>query len=78
MEENGRRMRTDLIVARQTALGSENALRELEKHSGSVVQRSRVELSDIRLEAQRQRVDIERQRDELAFQVQGWCLTSTN
>uniref|UniRef100_A0A0X3PBD8 Uncharacterized protein n=1 Tax=Schistocephalus solidus TaxID=70667 RepID=A0A0X3PBD8_SCHSO len=74
LRERVLRLQTELTTARQKVLNSENARLNTEKQLEAIVQRSRIELADLRMEAQRQRIDIERQRDELAFQVQGTCL----
>ncbi|VDL91974.1 unnamed protein product [Schistocephalus solidus] len=71
LRERVLRLQTELTTARQKVLNSENARLNTEKQLEAIVQRSRIELADLRMEAQRQRIDIERQRDELAFQVQG-------
>ncbi len=65
------RAQTDLSAARHKVLDCEKAKLSAEKYYEGVAQRSRVELADARLEAQRQRVEVEKQRDDLAFQVQG-------
>ncbi|VDM17170.1 unnamed protein product [Hydatigera taeniaeformis] len=63
--------RTDLRAARQRVIDCERARLSLEKDLEARVHCLRSELSSFRLTAQRERVEIERQRDHLAFQVQG-------
>ncbi|KAL5112473.1 hypothetical protein TcWFU_007230 [Taenia crassiceps] len=61
---------TDLKAARQRVVDCERARLSSEKHLEGRVHCLRMELNNYRLVAQRERVEIERQRDELAFQVQ--------
>ncbi|KAH9286968.1 hypothetical protein ECG_00748 [Echinococcus granulosus] len=66
----------DLKAARQRIVDCERAKLSSEKHFEGRVQCLRTELNDCRLVAQRERVEVERQRDQLAFQVQGKYLAS--
>ncbi|VDK32885.1 unnamed protein product [Taenia asiatica] len=65
------RAQTDLKAARQRIVDCERARLSSEKHHEGRVHCLRTELNNCRLVAQRERVEIERQRDQLAFQVQG-------
>uniref|UniRef100_A0A5K3FEC4 Coiled-coil domain-containing protein 89 n=1 Tax=Mesocestoides corti TaxID=53468 RepID=A0A5K3FEC4_MESCO len=67
------RTQADLKTSRQKAIDCEQSKLNTEKHFEKLLQRSRTELSDYRVEFQRQRVDLEKQRDEMAFRVQGKC-----
>ncbi|KAL5964962.1 Centrosomal protein of 83 kDa [Taenia solium] len=65
------RAQADLKAARQRIVDCERARLSSEKHLEGRVHCLRTELNNCRLVAQRERVEIERQRDQLAFQVQG-------
>ncbi|CDS41186.1 coiled coil domain containing protein 41 [Echinococcus multilocularis] len=60
----------DLKAARQRIVDCERAKLSSEKHFEGRVRCLTTELNDCRLVAQRERVEVERQRDQLAFQVQ--------
>lgn len=63
----------ELKAARQRVVDCERARLSSEKHLEGRIHCLRTELNNCRLVAHRERVEIERQRDQLAFQVQGKC-----
>ncbi|KAF8569554.1 Coiled-coil domain-containing protein [Paragonimus westermani] len=64
-------IRVELVTERQRAFDAVRASSEAENRLSCLTQKTRLELSNLRLEAQQQRSEIEAQRDQFAGKCQG-------
>lgn len=64
-------VQTELKAARQKVIDAERSKLSAVKFLEEKVQNLKSELNETRLTMQKERIDVERQRDELTFRVQG-------
>ena len=69
----------ELKAAQQRIIECEKAKLNAEKHLEEQVHMLKSELNNLRIVSLKERLELERQRDELAFHIQGermWCFLS--